>query len=670
VNNNQSALAMSRFRFRTDADSSPIGDPSCLLDDVFRPCHFYLGTGLAANWRSAVAETISWEIFQGRLLDAAQTRERRSFRSWNLFEQTPEGPAPLPLISLKWDAPAQAIHVVRGLLCHVWESYDAGGDVIESRETTKWVLELVGTVLLADCADAEELRDELICRLWQAVVGTSRLPLSSLEAPLPGFALGQLAYVYRPGAKDDEPIRDWRNLCEDVWLTDLSRREQVKFLEVVLRAATPEEIPDAAARFVHKPIDPLGLLRAVFNDVSLSPWTGFAENALAFVQALVQQEGVFYLEEFAFLGSLLLKLSRHLTAYDLVTFHHRGANYPDALLLDAALKRLLRLAEVKPTLFSEETDSWSGARMRGALRHAVVLRRGYENHAVPDAPTSPGENARLLPAPFRRVPFAQLDNPLRRQRRLFAGDSLAKLWTTTTKRIVQLSLEDLADFACRVDLGKAIFIDRPLGFGKAPLEPDQTPLIAHEAYSHAIACRRIDALAELAREMGVALPADWHQWRAMLDQDPSAVIGTPIAHCTSLGRPVAALADAQRVSEDFVIVRTMPGSVQRLRELFDWGVLNRRFQLNNLWLSPQLQYLRVPSGNHGSVMAICDGCIWKYRQADLARRVLFESDPAHGYRSRDGVELPRAGLCIWMVRDDNDQEYDLRGEEFHVPPRF
>src|SRR5262252_5004097 len=135
---------MPRFRSRTDAAASPIGDSCGLLDEVFRPCHFYVGPGLAASWHSAVVETIPWEIFQGRLLDATQTRERRSFLSWNLVEQTTEGPAPLPLISLKWDASARVIHVVRGLRCHAWESYDAGGNVIESRETTKWVAELIG----------------------------------------------------------------------------------------------------------------------------------------------------------------------------------------------------------------------------------------------------------------------------------------------------------------------------------------------------------------------------------------------------------------------------------------------------------------------------------------------------------------------------------------------
>jgi hypothetical protein len=39
------------------------------------------------------------------------------------------------------------------------------------------------------------------------------------------------------------------------------------------------------------------------------------------------------------------------TAYDLITFHHRGANYPDALLLDHVLKRIVQNADLGPELY-------------------------------------------------------------------------------------------------------------------------------------------------------------------------------------------------------------------------------------------------------------------------------------------------------------------------------
>src|SRR5262245_6094537 len=342
---------MPRLRRRAVADPSPLGDVRSVLDDVFEPRHFYIGPDLSVTWQTAVEKVIPWETYQGRLLDARQTRQQRAFVAWHLVEQaapplTPnpspqrgEPDLPAPLISLKWDADRGEVHVVRGLLCHVWESYDSGGNVIASRETTKWIMELVGTVALADFTYEDELRDELICRLWQAVVGTSRLPLTSLEAPLPGFVLGQLAYVYRSGEGDGETgrqgdaetgraMRHWRELIEHGWTAELSWREQAKLLEVVLRAATPAEIPEAAVLRTEKSSDLKRLLRTIFNDISLSPWTGVVDNALAYVQALVRYGNWSVVDEIDFLGWLVRKLSRHLTAYDLVTFHHRGANYP------------------------------------------------------------------------------------------------------------------------------------------------------------------------------------------------------------------------------------------------------------------------------------------------------------------------------------------------------
>src|SRR5690242_2977765 len=133
-----------------------------LIGDVFLPAHF-LAADLPLTWSGPQSEEISWEIFRGRLLDPAQTRERRAFTAWNLYgacaEPTntarhqadagrisnPSGhtsgatdwksvlqePAE-PLLSVKLDEQRGEIHVVRGVLCHVWEGH--GERVIESRE--------------------------------------------------------------------------------------------------------------------------------------------------------------------------------------------------------------------------------------------------------------------------------------------------------------------------------------------------------------------------------------------------------------------------------------------------------------------------------------------------------------------------------------------------------
>lgn len=662
---------MPRFRARLVASSAPVGDPCPLLDDVLRPCHFYVGPGPSLTWHCDVEEHVPWEVFQGRLLPPGQTRQRRMFRSWNVVEQTATGLADLPLLSLKWDASRREIHVVRGLLCHVWQMDRAGGNVVEGRETTAWIPELVGTLTLDDFSDEEELRDELICRLWQAVVGTSRLPLTSLEAPLPAFVLGRLAYVY--SAADPSPTikpsptrqRGFASIpLAGASGSDLSRREQVKLLEIALRAAPPDEIAEIAQRLIDLHVDVARLLRLLFNDVSLSPWTGLVNNALALVQTLVAMGEWLPGDALALLSTLLMKLSRHLTAYDLVMFHHRGANYPDALFLDALLKALLQWAEREPRLFLEELEGCSGSVARRALLHGVVLRRTYEGHAVPDAPTSPGENQRVLPAPYTRVPEEQLANPLRRERRLFADDPLVRLVTPSVKEILRRCLEDLCDIRAMMDLGRALFIDRPLGFGKTALEPDQTPLLAHDAYSQAIAARRLEILADTARDLGVELPLAWPSRRAL--EQAGLMEGTPISQCALLGRPVAALTDAQRASSDFVVLVTLPGSVRRLQELFRWERLEQRFGVGNFWhANTGLLVLRLPAARSGSVMVLREAS-----SRDGRPRLIFEADPSRGFRSRGGVELPVAGLRIWLVRDDRAQEHDLRGEVVHVAPRW
>src|SRR5262245_59264073 len=164
-------VTMPRFRPRAPADLARSADPRQLFDDVFRPCHFYVGPDLDVTWQHRVEMTLPWEIYQGRLLDAAQTRRQRTFLAWTLTQQTESGPADRPLVALLWDSTREELHVVRSLLCHVWESYDGGGNVIQSRETSRWMMELVGTLTPAEFADVEELRDEVICRIWQAVIG-------------------------------------------------------------------------------------------------------------------------------------------------------------------------------------------------------------------------------------------------------------------------------------------------------------------------------------------------------------------------------------------------------------------------------------------------------------------------------------------------------------------
>src|SRR5262249_34582305 len=228
------------------------------------------------------------------------------------------------------------------------------------------------------------------------------------------------------------------------------------------------------------------LLRTLFNEVALSPYTDFVDKALTFLQRLVDGGHLDAAGQVDFLSYLLRQLGRHLTAYDLITFHHRGANYPDALLLDTMMRAYLKRVGQSPYLFLDQPKVDTASKRRGLRRRA--LRQGWlmwhllQGLPVPDAPTSPGENARVLPPPHVRVPEEQILNPAKRMKRLYDGEPLMPL-TTQVVEVMRQAMVDLHQPAELQELGTAIFLDRPLGGGKAPGEPDRTLLLSYVAFS-------------------------------------------------------------------------------------------------------------------------------------------------------------------------------------------
>ncbi|MCI0460828.1 MAG: hypothetical protein L0Z62_28095 [Gemmataceae bacterium] len=651
------------LRYRSRSHPGETGDSPGLLRseesrhvvaNVMLAAHFSLSPALRLEWEHLPTEEIRWEIFQGRLLDHAQTRQTRTFESWNVYAVEGGTRSGEPLLSIKLDAAAKQLHVTRGLFCHVWEGYDSGGGVFFSRETTRWVRELVGTIDLSQFSDADDLLDELAGRLFQAVVGTSRLPLTSVEAPLPAFTLGQLAYFHRPGATAaDPPMRSWRDLLAGALHEALSSSEPAKLLEMLLRCVSASDLPEAVERFVARwreigrGVGALpALLRGLFNDVSLSPWTDFVDRALRFVELLVEQGYLTVEAQVDFLGYLLRQIGRHLTAYDLVTFHHFGANYPDALLLDAVLKTYLHLIERHPTLFEGE----GRARVRRrALRQGWLLRRRYEGHLVPDAPTSPGENARVLPPPHTRVPEEQITMPHRRRRRLYDGDPLPGHVGEQGWRVLSQSIDDLRHPEELLELGMGVFIDRPLGVFKAPAEPDQTLLLSYEAFSRSLAECRLQQLAQDGALSGVLT------WASGGCEPPGAAAGiggfTPPARLRdgalvrglaldSVGsdrRPVVQLADARKAADDFVILRTLPRAVKEFLRQYDLASLLPREALDFLTSGEPVLIVRgLPRPGGLPLLVVYD--------AQMRPRLELEVDGRQGYVSRGGVEYPRAGL--------------------------
>jgi hypothetical protein len=658
--------------FRTLAPTSAAGSPEVLRDlaaDVLRPANFLVRPPLALIAETA-EEELPWEIFRGRLLDPAHTRIRRRFEARNLF-LIADGRRPVEsLLSLKFDRTAAEVHVVRAVECYVWEGYHAGDNVYLSRETRKWVRELVGTVRFREFATAAEVKDELISLVFHAVVGASRLPLTSVEAPLPAFSLGQLAYCYRAGGPET-PAPAVAAFVKSALTEDLGRLEKTKLLEIVLRAATPGEIATAAEHFFahwglrgHTAPDLAALFRSLFNEVALSPYTAFVDNCLAFWQALIERGHVDDATFADFLSYLLRQLGRHLTAYDLVTFHHRGANYPDALLLDAVLRVYLNLADRRPELFapaptdSTEQEKRKRLRRRG-LRQGWLLRRRCEGLPVPEAPTSPGENARVLPTPYVRVPEEEILTPARRARRLFAEDPWTVPPGTHGSALLRQSIADLNHPEELLELGMAIFLDRPLGTAKAPGEPDRTVLLAAEAFSRSIAESRLRYLAD---DLGL-IPEPEIQ-AALLEKLRETPAGRRLPpgprRSEQTGR--VSLEDARQAADDFVFVRTLPQGVREFLALFDPEPLARRFNLD--YLAPGRPVLFWREGPEPVVTV--------YDEANQPR-LRFRAELTEGYRVRAGKEYPAAGLRVLRVwepaADGGLREHPLDAEILLLQPQ-
>jgi hypothetical protein len=555
--------------------ASSLDEIPALAQDLLSHRHFVRKVRLTCA--SCRAERTRWEVFQGRLLDPAHTRQERTFASWDLHQVIDDTPSPEPLLSLKLDGERGELHVVRGVEGYVHEGYDSGGGVYVTRERRRWVRELVATF---DLGGVEDLRGEVAAALARAVTGT-RLPLTPVEAPLPAFSFGQLWYRH----DEAEPGRE---------------------LEFDLRCRPAEAVSFTWSR--RSAPEVLAALRQMFLGVSLSPYTDFTDRVLRFL-VLLEQEGRLRAEEVLdFEGWLLRLVARHLTAYDLVTFHHRGANYPDALLLDAVLGDFLARLERAPGLFADDRLR------RRALRQAVLVRQRYEGHPVPDVPTSPGEHARVYPDGYPRVPEEQFLQTATRRRLLFAGDPLAARLTPAAKAALARSVADLEHEAERVELGAAVFLDRPFAAG-GPVAPDSTPLLASLAYSRSIAAGRL-------RQLG----GDAARWEGQLAMPglPLDRVGPPPRQAT------VSLADAGRAASDFVFRHTLPGGVRAVAELFDFGPFADR-------LSGRILLARSPRGP--GLVVYDEG--WRPRME-------FEPCVEGGHLSRRGVEVP-AGLRITHV---------------------
>jgi len=386
-----------------------------------------------------------------------------------------------PLISLKFDATDRRLFVIRNILVHAREAYEPTADVIDSRPVQKWAVELVGTIDLAARDDGENLRDEIGKYLAFAMLGTSKLPITSLETPLPAFSLGQIMYFHgaEPAAS---PHTDVAKL-----LTAEPLLFHPQAVELVLRSLDGRDLGRVAKMHVaavRRSAAPPALIsttcRQVFHGLALTPATRLVPNLAEWLRQLASTDLTGPQPVVGDVGYMFRLLVRHLTVYDLVTFHNFGANYPDAYLLDALLKLLLELAEQHPEEFlpspaDHETQQDCKRHSRRSLRQAWLLRKRYEGHRVPDSPTSIGENQRVLPEPFQRVADGQIVDPRQRCKTLFDNEPAESLLRPDVKSVWQLCLAELEQPTELRELGLGLFLDRLLGILKVDGEVDRTP---------------------------------------------------------------------------------------------------------------------------------------------------------------------------------------------------
>ncbi len=542
---------------------------------VLSPGRFFAASGLQLRVEHHSEQSVPWEIFRGHLLDAAHARQRKTFESWNVYFDD-DGRSAVPLVSIRWEDSQRAFCVTRNILTYGFEAYEEAPSVIGSRSVEKWTAELVATVETVG-RSAKDVEDELADCVFRAVVGTSRLPITSLESPLPGFSLGRLGY-FKGLPPAETPWREPVALVRAALELD-DRLVQVKAVETSLRASdVAAELADVFAERASREPAPaawaLALFRTLFQHVALSPYTQLVPRLLELLEELAAPKRVGVEAIVDVIGYMLRHLVRHLTAFDLSLFHNFGANYPDALFLDLLLSGYLRLLDANAGLvLAIEGDSDVAARdkriRRRALRQALLVRKHYEGHRVPDAPTSMGESTRVLPAPLVRVPQEQIVQSSARRRRLFADSPTESLLTgKMARQMFESSLADLDHPTELRELGMAVFLDRPLGIFKQPGEVDRTPLVSYEAFSRRIAIRRVQQMKSTGW-----IDAD-HARRIIAPIEQLTPSGMPAAKLQAFERPgVASLADVVKASPDFIVIRSTRRSLDDLLAGYDLAPL-------------------------------------------------------------------------------------------------
>jgi hypothetical protein len=622
-------------------------DIGSLIGQALEAGRFFASPGKSIVCRHDPQQTVAWELLGGHLLDETQTRETKTFAAWDVTLASNAGPDER-LLSVLWSAEDTAIHVVRHLLIQGWEAYEAEPNVILSRPARKWTRELVGTLPTEHATAGDDFAALLRQLMHRAFVGTSRLPVTSGESPLPAYALGQCGYL--SGAKASGPYSLAEHFLRDALTSAGQPWEQAMALDMALRAAAPDDIPSlddvVSGHYGKEKTEVAGLFtlfRTLFNHLALTPYARLGPNVVELLRRLSAHGPPGAPAVIDIISYWLRHLVRHVTAFDLRTFHNRGADYPDLLLLDGLLKLYAELIAQYPAGFIVDQDGQPAQRpklRRRALRQAWFLRRHYEGLAVPATPTSPGDLTRVLPEGFPRASEQEVAEPSARSNKLFAGDPIDELVTEPVRIALARSFADLTDDFELRELGIAVYMDRPLGVAKQPGEVDRTPLLTYEAFSRSIIRQRLKEL---------------HRWGLITDAQHTQtsdhlrrlVIGGQTPPAGWPPRPgTPSLEDANLAGPDFLFLRTTRGSLTEFLKAFDLTPLRAHNPQLHDWLLDARDVLLLrqtanPAAPKTAVLTAFDG--------KGERLALDIAHPGARFVEECGRELPAEGLRVLSV---------------------
>ena len=226
---------------------------------------------------------------------SALTGKKKTSRPERLFDRGPDGiDVTEPLVAVLFAPSERVIYVTRSIFSYVQQPYVTQENVVLTREIRKWVRELVATIDLTATSDgrwptftrpqhpaARALERELGHDLLLAVIGTSRLPVTSVESPLPGFSLGDFGYFPNAVADAAQPITTAKELIARGLTIETPQLERAKLLELILRTIHADELGELVERFLEQwrslgltEVDLTAMLKTLFNHLALTPRAG------------------------------------------------------------------------------------------------------------------------------------------------------------------------------------------------------------------------------------------------------------------------------------------------------------------------------------------------------------------------------------------------------------